>query len=535
MNNRQVSQNLDKPHGPISAKSLKKLLEFLLGALACIPIVLFFVTSLGRLHYPYPLEQLEGSMLLAALRVAHGLPIYVQPNFHFIPYMYAPGYYYVSGWALRLLGPTFVPLRVVSLLSVCGSFFLIYILVLVDSPRAETSKYAAAFLGAGMYATAYPWTHGWFDLGRLDSFYIFLLLLALFCTRKLHPIIAAAAWTLVFLTKQTILPVALILLCFEWKRPRRLLLGLGSFVLMAGVSFGLINHATGGWFRFYAFTVPHANADLLLRPFVFFLPSELIAPFGAVLLVIAIAWVYTRPNMQHPATRFYLVAGISTLALCWFLQAHGGATANTPMPLYAVLAIAFGISFARIQTRLTAESQWKAANVLLAVLAVIPLISWVYSPHEYTPKPPVRAAHEELIQWLKSFPGDVFLPAHPYEAIAAGKEWHPDTAASHDALRPDIPAIRQPLLNAIRAEIDGEKFDAIGLDDSPAQALAEETWLPSDLTRHYPIVGIVPGGDVFDPFGPHAVYFLLPCREKALALAKGWTLLQMDGKVPCLH
>jgi len=203
------------------------------------------------------------------------------------------------------------------------------------------------------------------------------------------------------------------------------------------------------------------------------------------------------------------------------------------MPMYAVLAAIFGISFGWVYLRFAPEKNWRWARILVLVLAAIPLVSWVYYPHDRIPQRDLLESHAELTRWVRSFPGDVFLPSNPYEAVAAGKEWHPDIAALHDALRPDIPAIRQPLVETIRAEIDGEKFDAIALDGPPAQALASQTWLPADLQKHYPITGIVPGSEVFDPFAPHPVYFLLPCREQALAVAKGWTLLQPGDQAPC--
>ena len=520
------------PSSAVAWRRWRRQLEPVAAILALVPIALFLTAAVARLSYGFPLEQLEGSMLLAAERVAHGLPIYVRPNFRFIPYMYAPAYYYVSGWMVRLLGPRFFALRLVSLLSTCASLAIIYLLVLFDTPGSKQRRHLAALAAAGLYAAAYPWTRQWFDLGRLDSFYVLLLLLALLCTRRLHPIFAAVAWTLTFLAKQTIFPVAVVLLCTDWKRPRRLLLGLGSFLLLTAICTRLLDHATQGWFWFYAFTVPHANADLLLRPAVSFIPSELIAPFGVALLIAGMAWAWTRPALGNFAARFYLLAGASIFALCWFLQAHAGATLNTPMPVYAVIAVIFGISFGRLDAFLALKSLEPARVFLLAAVA-IPLVSWVYSPHDVTPRPELTASRQELIAWLRTFPGDVFLPSNPYEGVLAGKQWHPDNAAFHDALRPDLPDVREPVLAEISTEIDQEKFDAIVLDGLPAQILPGQTWLPADLGRHYPVVGIVPGGDAGDPFGPHPVYFLLPCREQTLAIAKKWTLIETGGSSPC--
>ncbi len=537
-----VQESSSRPLASHGWRKWLHLFEALFVILALTPILLFLITSLGRLRYPFPLEQLEGPMLLAAERIAHGLPIYVRPDFHFIPYMYGPAYYYVSGWAVRVLGPSFATLRLVSLLSTCGTFAVIYIFVLRDTLGTGKRRHLAALAGAGLYGAAYPWTREWFDLGRLDALYIFLLLVALLCTRLsgegLNPVVAAVAWTLAFLAKQTILPVALIMLCCDWKRPRRVLLGVGSFLAMACGSSWWINHATHGWFRFYAFTVPHANADLLLRPAVFYIPQRLLAPFGVALLVIAFAWMREfaarRASMlDSAAVRFYLFAMGSTFFLCWFLQAHGGATANTPMPVYAVLAVVFGISFGRLDTSLALESWREPARLLLLAAAGISLITWVYNPHDFIPHRELVDSNDEMVAWLKTFPGDVFLPSHPYEAVVAGKPWHPDNAALHDALRPEVEGIRGPLLAEIRAAIDGEKFDAIVLDGTPAQTLADQTWLPRDLVTHYPVLGLLPGGNVYDPFMPHATYFLLPCRERAKAETEGWTLLEGGGRDSC--
>ncbi len=201
--------------------------------------------------------------------------------------------------------------------------------------------------------------------------------------------------------------------------------------------------------------------------------------------------------------------------------------------MYAVLAAIFGISFGRIDSSLALEGGREPTRALLLAIVIIPLVSWVYNPRDFVPHPYVASSENQLVAWVRMFPGDVFLPSHPYEAVLAGKSWRPDVAALHDALRPDMPQIHQQVLEEIRTEIDGEKFDAIAFDGMPAQTLAEETWLPRDLENHYPILGMVPGGDVGNPFTPHPVYFLLPCREQARAVAAGWTLLRTRGPIPC--
>ncbi|MHB1744473.1 MAG: hypothetical protein ACYCRE_06835, partial [Acidobacteriaceae bacterium] len=85
----------------------------------------------------------------------------------------------------------------------------------------------------------------------------------------------------------------------------------------------------------------------------------------------------------------------------------------------------------------------------------------------------------------------------------------------------------------IAEKVDRNTFDAIVLDGTPEDVLPSQPWLPADLIQRYPIVGIVPGSDVSDIFGPHPTYFLLPCRERGLAIAKKWTLLETGGQSVC--
>jgi hypothetical protein len=269
-----------------------------------------------------------------------------------------------------------------------------------------------------------------------------------------------------------------------------------------------------------------------LRPAVFYVFSQWIAPFGVALLIIAMAWDWTRPSLENFRTRFYVLAAVTLFGLCWFLQAHGGATANTPMPAYAILAVIFGISFARLDVAFAVASRETARVFLLAAVA-IPLVSCIYNPHDVIPHRDLVASQDGLTAWLRVFPGDVYLPAHPYEGVLAGKQWHADNTSLHDALRPGLPEVDDAVRAKIAEEVNQSQFDAIVLDGLPEDILPSQPWLPANLLQRYPIVGIVPESDVGDPFGPHPSYFLLPCREKELAMAHGWKLLETGGQSVC--
>ena len=117
----------------------------------------------------------------------------------------------------------------------------------------------AAIAGAGLFLACYPLVEGFYDIGRVDSLFVFFLLLALFFLRRGQPVLSAFAWVLCFQTKQSVLPVALVLLCTDWQHPRRILAGLGTFAALLGISMVWIDHATHGWYVFYLFHIAVAS------------------------------------------------------------------------------------------------------------------------------------------------------------------------------------------------------------------------------------------------------------------------------------
>ncbi|HEV2620276.1 MAG TPA: hypothetical protein VGU23_10115, partial [Acidobacteriaceae bacterium] len=171
-------------------------------------ILLFLSTALRRMNCPFAFDQIEGSMVTSVWRVAHGLPLYTAPTRDFVPFLYAPLYFYVAAAVSKFIGVGYGALRLVSILGTLGSCGVICALI-----RSETGSNLAAIAGAGLYAACFSQINGWFDYGRVDSLFVFLLLIAIYCTRRAPVLVAVLVWLVAFQTKQTILPVAVLVLC----------------------------------------------------------------------------------------------------------------------------------------------------------------------------------------------------------------------------------------------------------------------------------------------------------------------------------
>ena len=97
------------------------------GALAFVAVYLFVATA--RMGYPYELEWMESGLVDGVGRILDGAPLYVEPSVEFIPFAYPPLYHWLSAAVASITGLSYLPLRLVSLLSSLGSLLLIHALV----------------------------------------------------------------------------------------------------------------------------------------------------------------------------------------------------------------------------------------------------------------------------------------------------------------------------------------------------------------------------------------------------------------------
>ena len=452
------------PSQAVSISSEQKVLaiaEKWLRALAVVVslfvMLLFLVTVLRRVRYPYELDQLEGYNFLSTLRVFHGQTMYPRPSLEFIPYMYPPGYFYVCAALGRLMGMSIQTMRVTSILSTLGCFAAIYGLVL-----SEVRKHMPGIVAAGLYAGCYELCGEWFDVGRLDSFFVLLVLLAIYATRRLHPIIAAGLWIIAFQTKQSILPVAIVMMCCNWRDVRRTLMGLATFVAGAAGSVAWLNRTTQGWYSFYVFSVPKANADIRLHTLVFFWPIYMLRPLVLALMVIVAAVVLTRPSFRSTATQFYMAA-CSIVPVYWWIFAHAGSSVNALMPIYALVAVLFGIALGRLLAWLPAlDARLAQAGVLLLLVAVVAQESaGIYSPGDYVPPAGTRESIAAVLGEVRGISGEVYMPEQPYYEWLAGRPTHADLSSIHDAMRPTNSPAHEELQRELQAALTQHRFTAL--------------------------------------------------------------------------
>ncbi len=236
------------------ARSAPRAVRHAAGLGGMIAILAYLFVALRRLDYPFALEWLEGNSLAEVHRVLAGQNLYPAPTAGYVPDGYPPLYFAVSAAAARVVGPSYLTLRLVSLISSLACFAVLGRLV-----QRETASMAAGTAAAGLLAATYSVTDTWFDVARVDSLFLALSIGALYSARHMRGtggavtagvLLAAAA-----LTKQTGLAecAAVIAVLLIGSRRRLGWVAALAEVVVLGVSTLVLALTSGGWYLFYVY------------------------------------------------------------------------------------------------------------------------------------------------------------------------------------------------------------------------------------------------------------------------------------------
>lgn len=401
---------------------------FVAVALAAIGGMLFAMVK--RLVYPYDLEWMEGGSLTHALRIQQRLPTYAPPTVDFVPFLYTPFYPLI----VSVFGPSYFAARLVSIVSFLGACGLTY-----GFARREGGSRVAALGALAIPCAAYASTGVWYDLARADSLFLLLVTIAAMIAYSLRDsaagaVAAAMILVLAFFTKQTASPfmvaIGLYWLLVNW----RMALLFGATLAVVGLPLlYAFDRSTEGWFWTYVFKL-HQQHDF--HPVRAFLgtPARLILLLGPALLLLPLGLLRARTRGLWFAL---YMAGVGIAVACvGFGTQWAWHNAFIPGIFFPAMAIATMVG------RLEASPRWQAVG-FVALIAAVGLApgallkpASAHTPHEwgihadaptgynllpYVPTAADREKGDQLIAKLRTTPGDVLIPFHPFYAHLAGK------------------------------------------------------------------------------------------------------------------
>jgi hypothetical protein len=464
-----------------------RLAAALLGLAA---IVTYLVTALLRLTYPFPLEYLESNSLVEVQRILSGRPLYAAPAVGYVPDGYPPLYFATSAAAAGVLGLSYLPLRLVSLVSSLVCFAVLSRLV-----QRETASAAAGLAAAGLLAATYFVTHTWFDVARVDSLFIALSVAALYAARWMRrtrgAVVTGLLLAAAFLTKQNGLAEGVAVLTALAFGPRRHLawpaaLTYGAVLGLSTLALGLPSH---GWYMYYVFVLmtKHTLNDAAFGQF---WTVHLLPVLGIAGCALALG-----------ARRVPLVLSAGCVALVvesYAALVHSGGEVNDLLPAYLALALLAGLAMgdhpgglvsagadrlarARIASWRPGQLRpWVAAGAAALVIAQLAVLVNGFHPGRAIPTGADRAVGSRLIAGMRALGGAIAVPSDPGLGLLAGLPAVAHQGATDDVLRASDAAVITRFTRSAADAVAAQRFSVI-----VTESARPPDGFPPDLTRYY--------------------------------------------------
>lgn len=439
------------------------------AALGYLALYLFF--ALQRIAYPFELEWMEGGSLEHLMRVLRHQPLFVAPSLDFVPYPYPPFYYYLAAVLSPLFGANLFTLRLISLLSSLLTAALIFRWVQRDAGNGFI-----AVACAGLFLATWRMSGLFFDVARVDSLFCFLLIASLFLLR-FHPgtfglLGAASLGFLAVMTKQTgavvVAAVALWCTLLDWNASGRSLSRLLEWPLtrgyaiplavLVGVGTLLLNGVLDEHFLLHIVNAQQRHGILGWKVGLF-LFDDLLTPLPIACLVVAGWLLFARRTAATPGEPtagivFHLVvlAGILLAGMIPRIKVSGAA--NSLIPIYAWLAILFGVGLGRLRERARTSPTFRTHFGAFAALCCLAQLVLLFRlPQGYLPTAADRAGGERFLGELRAVAGEILIPGQGYLAGLAGKRVYAHQMPVSDYAKSGLPeasALQEEYRRAIR-------------------------------------------------------------------------------------
>jgi len=287
------------------------------------------VAVAGRVSFPWPLEWLEGLTLAHALRLLDAKPLYAPPAADFVASIYPPLAYLPVALSVQALGPSLAAARIPSILAT-----LLTLLLIARATSHSGEGRLAGVLAAGLFALGYGYGGQFYDLARVDPFFVLCVVAGVERLAADRPRAALALFALSCLAKQQGLPFLVVAsLWLAWRDRSRHLASItcawgGVLALLA-----LLHWVTDGWFTTYCFAIPAAHG-VIWASLLAFLIDDLLLRIP--LLTIAAVASLFRSFRAPRAIDVSLAAALAVSALG---RVHPGGFDNVLIPGFALLVI----------------------------------------------------------------------------------------------------------------------------------------------------------------------------------------------------
>ena len=415
----------------------------------------FFYIAFSTLGYPYNLEWMEGHTVDIIQRIRDGKSLYVEPTLEYTPYIYTPFYFYVSAFFSYFSGVDFAPARLVSILSTLGNAAILFLWM-----RKEGAGKVTAFFTAGLFLATYKLSGRWFDVARLDSLYLLLMVSGLyiyyFHQSLRSAIISGVLFALAFYTKQSAILVlfpAFVVAVFL--APRRALITACVAGTLSVLAYALFEYSSHGWFSFFIYDVPagHSNDWNALAKFWIRDMREC-----RILLILSFFALFMFCERDKKSFYWYLALLIGFIGSSYASRIHSFGHINVLMPTHYILVLLSGFA---LQKASEIRHDLKFAIPCLLALQMY----WMqYSFDDYIPSKEAKINGEKLIAEIAAIPGDILFSELQYIQSKAGKKIYTVGMAGFDLMRSELKDknyIKKAYTDKLITDLRDHRFSAV--------------------------------------------------------------------------
>lgn len=450
------------------------------GITFLLPVVAYIIFALQRIGTPQLLEWMEGGSLQMMHRVLSGEPLYGAPSIEFVPYTYTPLYFYISALVSGVVGTDLLSLRLVSFTASLASYVILFLII-----RRETGGSFGGMAAVGLFAGSYAVNGNWFDIARIDSLCIALLLagawLGLGERRPRNLILGGILVALSFFTKQvTLVVLGPLILAVLMRQGKAGLYFAFTGLLVIVIGSLVLDTIYEGWFLFYVLESPRrrwqsnlsgihlARAALLEFVPIFIISVAVCAPLLGRLL--------RRPTLA--GTSFLMVIGGLFLAAAWG-RVESINFLNSSIPAHLGMALLFGLA---VGTYTRDSSDYKTPIALTgAFVAQIAIFSVMIGPLIPTKREILNYSNYSSL--ISSLPKPVYLPDQGYVRFLGPTNSFAHSIGIMDLMMGGSSSDAMDFRREMEGALTAKKFGAIVCETSLFQG-----WFQEALERNYELV-----------------------------------------------
>lgn len=439
---------------------------FILGLFIYFSFYLFVVYK--RLVYPsFAGDWGEKSLFVESVNYYKGHSSYVDPEIAPLQLDYGPVHPLICAMIMKVVGIHVWVTKGISILASLGIGILMYLIVF----RA-TGNIQSGLISSLLFFACYKYSGYWYDMGRIDTMFVFWVLLGVWLISKSISIntifLAIFIFSLAFFTKITaifILPaIFFYLVILNWKKGLLFLLSITSFWTLMIL---LINSFTNNWYWLKTFK----HTTTYIFDYVYGINRFMFILSGLIIIIISVifgTYLVFKNKVNDSKYLLWLFSLISAFILGISSLANRAINYNHMILSVVFLCILFGISY-NWTLKYFEKNNMIPYIIFYKIVLILSLIAMFYNPHKVC-----QYAKEEvkniknLMNYVSSIKGYVYLPDNQDIAALAGKETYDEaprladyTAGGHGFPKRFLKLMQNAYFDEIIVRENAEPFTSI--------------------------------------------------------------------------